>query len=188
MDNLQSEGKPLRWKRVLPWGFSIGLGVAVGVMSIIGGYLWYESPPNPDNKSQITTAFQLPTATEVFHLRSECASLGEKILENNHVGSALTQSQTSHYDPQTNRCYVELTVQTADLVTPVGDWLNHRYLYDGQTGELLAVANMKGTPGQGEKRETSGMVFVPIAKKSDMTGFEGASLFIDSMMADDRKR
>src|SRR3990172_1063562 len=119
-EKLVYRGVQMSWKKLLLLGFSIGLGLAVGV---IGGYLWHESRPRPENKAGITPTFQPPTATEVFRLRSECAKLGEKILENNTVGSAVTQSQVSHYDPQTNRCYVELTVQTADLGTPASDWL-----------------------------------------------------------------
>ena len=78
-----------------------------------------------------------PTATGVFHLRSECAALGNQILRTNVVGLALTQSAVSHYKAVTNRCYVLLTVQAAKLA--------HRpyridsYLYDGQTGEMLAA-------------------------------------------------
>lgn len=56
-----------------------------------------------------------PTATEVFNLRSKCAELGDKILENNVVGNALTQEVKSHYNPETNRCYVELDVHAANL-------------------------------------------------------------------------
>jgi hypothetical protein len=79
---------------------------------------------------------QLPTATEVFQLRSACADLGQKILEDNAVGTALTKDQVSHYDSRTNRCYVELTINTADLTQGL-DYL-HRVLYDGQTREMLA--------------------------------------------------
>jgi len=93
---------------------------------------------------------RLPSATEVFHLRSECVALGQKILDGNVVGSALSHSQVSHYDPRTNRCYVELTIQTADTTKPL-DYLN-RVLYDGQTGEMLAVARL-------EKGKKWGMVF-----------------------------
>jgi hypothetical protein len=53
---------------------------------------------------------QLPTATEVFQLRSLCVKLGEQLLDETPVGSALTEDQVSHYDPKSNRCYVELTV------------------------------------------------------------------------------
>ena len=54
---------------------------------------------------------QPPSATEVFHLRSLCAKLGEQLFEETFIGSALTKDQVSHYDPKSNRCYVELTVQ-----------------------------------------------------------------------------
>jgi hypothetical protein len=43
------------------------------------------------------------------------AALGDKVLEGNIiVGTGLSQSQVSHYNERTNRCYVELTIQTAD--------------------------------------------------------------------------
>lgn len=122
-----------------------------------------------------------PTATEVFHLRSECAILGEKILSENVIGPALYQSQASHYDPQTNRCYVELTVQTAD-VTKRRE-LFHRYLFDGQTGEMLAVAQI-------EKGEKSGMVFDRQHRTTTLeaAGWNDASNYIDTLMADDRQQ
>lgn len=89
---------------------------------------------------------QLPTATEVFHLRTECAKMGEKILNNNVVGSALTQTQVSYYNPKINRCFVQLTIDSADLsLTPEKSYMNN-VLYDGQTEEMLAFAtNKNGT-------------------------------------------
>jgi hypothetical protein len=51
--------------------------------------------------------FQPPTVTEVFNLRSKCAALGDKIMEDDFVSSNLSKSNLSHYDPQTNRCYVD---------------------------------------------------------------------------------
>jgi hypothetical protein len=60
-------------------------------------------------------AFRKPTATEIFNLRSKCAEFGEKIMNENIIGIALAQEQVSHYDPKSNRCYVELTVHTADM-------------------------------------------------------------------------
>ena len=121
---------------------------------------------------------QPPTATEVFTLRSKCAALGEQILEGNDIGIALTQSQTSHYDPKTNRCYVELTVETADTTQP----LNERsvFLYDGQTKEVLAFA-------RNENGKKSGMVFVAVENQIDDL-FDNAIIFIRQMMADDRKQ
>ena len=59
-----------------------------------------------------------PSATEVFELRSKCAALGEKIMDENAIGIALAQEQISHYSPESNRCYVKLEVHTANLDTP----------------------------------------------------------------------
>lgn len=94
---------------------------------------------------------RLPTATEVFNLRSECAALGRKILDDNVVGPALYQSQVSHYVPKSNRCYVELTVQTADVTKQPHK--TYIYLYDGQTGEMLASLRYEG------EDHKSGIVF-----------------------------
>lgn len=120
------------------------------------------------------------TATEIFNLRSECARLGQKILHGNIVGVALTQDQVSHYDPQTNRCYVQLTVQTADLSKP-GDYFSTT-LYDGQTGEILAFART-------EHGKKSGMVFdgsLPDGQDPDRF-WNHATDFINGKMEDDRK-
>lgn len=122
-----------------------------------------------------------PTATEVFHLRSECAQLGQKILDGNVVGTALTQSQLSRYDPGTNRCYVQLTVQTADLTKPIQYLAN--YLFDGQTGEMLATAKL-------ENGKRSGIVF-GVAPPDDFknnpdTFYNQAMDFMDKKMKDDR--
>ncbi len=125
-------------------------------------------------------AFQLPTATEIFQLRSACAILGQNILDDNVVGVALSESQVSHYDPSTNRCYVEVDVQTADLTKGL-NYL-HRVLYDGQTGEMLASAKL-------ERGEKSGMVFDKQHNATNLTnaGWDDASSYIDAKMADDRK-
>jgi hypothetical protein len=105
--------------------------------------------------------------------------LGDKILEENIiVGSALSQSQVSHYDPRTNRCYVELTVQT---VGKPMDYQN-RVIYDGRTNEMLAFARI-------ENGRKSGMVFDKQPKSSNLEndGWDHASEYIDQMMAKDRK-
>src|SRR5262244_1988050 len=83
-----------------------------------------------------TAAANPPTASEIFNLRSKCAELGQKIMENHVIGSALTQDVVTHYDPKTNRCYAELDVNMADLSK--FDEYNSRTLYDAQTGEMLA--------------------------------------------------
>jgi hypothetical protein len=48
----------------------------------------------------------VPSATELFDLQSKCTAMGEKVLQENLVGTALTKEQVSHYNPKDNRCYV----------------------------------------------------------------------------------
>ena len=126
---------------------------------------------------------QLPTASEVFHLRSECAEFGVKIFDKSLIGSALTQSQVSHYNPKTNRCYVELTIQTADYTKRPG--IISGYLYDGQTGELLAYTKIEKerglTEGPSEKDKKTGIAF----KKAGLD-FEGVCAYIDERMNDEQ--
>jgi hypothetical protein len=120
--------------------------------TVIVGVLVLLAASTSSAVAQQQRTHQLPTATEVFNLRSKCAALGERILEDNTIGSALTQSQVTHYEPRTNRCYVELTIQTADLSKPIDQHYNHRVLYDGQTKEMLAWALI-------ERGKKGGMVF-----------------------------
>jgi hypothetical protein len=116
-----------------------------------------------------------PSATEIFNLRSKCAELGEKIMEGNHIGSALTQSQVSHYDSGTNRCYVELDVNVADLSK--WDEYNSRCLFDGQTGELLGwVKNEKGKKA------------AYVTDSPNVLDYDAAAMKIGALMADDRKQ
>ena len=81
--------------------------------------------------------FRSPTATEVFNLRSKCAELGEKILKNTAIGDGLKKDQVSHYEPKTNRCYVQLTAWNDNQAK--GDDNFQQYLFDGQTGQVLAA-------------------------------------------------
>jgi hypothetical protein len=126
-------------------------------------------------------AFSPPTATEIFHLHSECAALGQKILDENVIGRALEQSQTSRYNPVTNRCYVELVVQSADLTKPMK--IFSQYLFDGQTGEMLASLKV-------ENGQKSGTVFDRNHQTTTYAnaGWDDAQDYINAMMADDRKQ
>jgi len=121
--------------------------------------------------SSAAPTHQLPTATEVFNLRSKCAKLGQQILDNNVIGSALTQSVVSNYNEKTDRCYVELTVQTADLTQ--SNQIMEQYLFDGQTKEMLAVA-------KDDKGVKSGIVF----KEAGILGFDAVNNYISKKMAD----
>jgi hypothetical protein len=126
--------------------------------------------------------FQLPTATEVFQLRSACAVLGQKILDENVVGSALTQEQLAHYNSRTNRCYVELVVHAADL-TKYHQSPYRRYLFDGQTREMLAASEIK----VGGKNW--GIVYDKhhLTTTLENASWDDTNAYIDQMMADDRR-
>lgn len=151
-------------------------------------------------------AQQLPTGpalttTQVLHLRSECAKLGKKILaENPPDNSNLTDSQLSHYDPLTNRCYVELTVQKTDL-SDKESYL-HRTLWDGQTGALLADYRVEGVgcSAAGNECKRMGTIFSTghvtttgnkaLSNTENETGHDSASdaeAFIHTVMAGDWK-
>jgi hypothetical protein len=125
-------------------------------------------------------AHQDSTATEDVHPRSSCAARAQQILEGNSVRSALYQDQFSHYSPSTNRCYVEIRVQTGEL-----NEYSHRfgrYLYDGQTREMLAFAQIQ----DGKK---SGKVFDLQHRTTSFenAGWDDASDYIYAMMAGDRR-
>jgi len=125
--------------------------------------------------------FRGPTATEVFNLRSKCAELGEKIMEKTVIGDALKKDQVSRYEPKTNRCYVQLTVSNADPAK--GDDYFQQYLFDGQTGQVLAAIHR-------EKGVRSGEIPIdpsPLNGNSDEL-YVDASMFISKMMADDRQQ
>jgi hypothetical protein len=124
--------------------------------------------------------FRSPTATEVFDLRSKCADLGEKIMKNTAIADALAKDQLSHYEPKTNRCYVQLTVQNPNPAKR--NEYFRQYLFDGQTGQVLAeIRREKGT--------RSGDIYIdpsPLNGNSDEL-YVDASIFIRKMMTDDAR-
>jgi hypothetical protein len=127
---------------------------------------------------------QLPTATEVFDLRSKCAALGQKILDENLIGSALAQEQISHYSSESSRCYVKLDVHTADLTTPKENYLQNVYLFDGQTHELLASASAQGEQQWGSIFAVGlkGFAHDPLLPTHDEV-----NALIDNLMEQDRR-
>jgi hypothetical protein len=115
-----------------------------------------------------------PRAAEV-----RCATSGEEILADNVIRAAVYQEQFSHYSPRTGRCCVEMRVEVLgsdEDADRVG-----RFLYDGQTKELLAFAETKN----GKK---SGRVFDPNHRTTTFEngGWDDASDYIYRMMAEDR--
>jgi hypothetical protein len=125
-----------------------------------------------------------PTATEVFHLRSECAALGEKLF--NRIAAeyraeyqVLSYGQLSHYDPRTNRCYVKLQFSFANKKT-LGYYIN-TCLYDGQTGENLACARQHADKFLHDEKKSDISVLDRFQVSSDE-----AYAYINERMADDR--
>ena len=116
--------------------------------------------------------FQPPTATKLFNLRSRCAALGDKFLDDLLVGPHIRKSITSHYSPRTNHCYGDLVTQNI-----VGHSYSNRSLYDLQTGDLLAFAKT-------ENGKQAGIIFG--RPPGDDTGFSDANEYIDRLMQEDR--
>ena len=108
-----------------------------------------------------------------------CATWAQEILDGNLVRSALYQEQFSHYSPRTNRCYVEMRVQTGQLNERSDRFA--QYLYDGRTREMLAFAEIQN----GKK---SGKVFdlYHHTTSFENAGWDDASQYIYIMMAGDR--
>jgi hypothetical protein len=157
----------------------------------------------PNSTPVADTSLRKPTATEVFNLQSKCAELAKEIdgeydltgqevaRVTNHL-SFLRQEPFSHYNPRTNRCYVELRVTVKPAVFPMAasntearkfletfePSFEVRQLYDGQTGEELAFGytGMKSRPELGY-----------ITERGKVQWSE-ASIMIDGLMNDDRKQ
>jgi hypothetical protein len=128
---------------------------------------------------------QLPTTTEVFNLRSKCQALGEKIMEDNIIGNALAQEQLSHYDPETNHCYVKLDVHTADLMnTPRDKYSDEVFLFDGQTKEMLASTRSTGNDKWASILSDSLAKYV---RDSSLPSYDETQQLIDKFMAEDRR-
>ena len=123
---------------------------------------------------------QPPATADIIQLRSTCADLGQQILQGNFIRSALYQEQFSRYSPSTNRCYVEMRVQTNDPNKRVDRF--GRYLYDGQTKEMLAFAQIQN----GKK---SGRVFDLLHRTTSFEndGWDDASEYIYAVMSDNRE-
>ena len=114
-----------------------GLGLLVGAAA---SYYFLADEPAvalSESKSQSDPPpFAISNPSEVFRLRSECEALAEKIVATSLTGdSGVQQQQESHYEPRNGHCYVEVWVHSTDI----SKW-NIRYLYDGQTKQLLAAS------------------------------------------------
>ncbi len=78
--------------------------------------------------------FRAVTATEVFNLKTKCSELGDKLLAINPVSAPFTHDQTSHYNPVTNNCYIDISVHKANMTESL---VGSQTVYDGQSREGL---------------------------------------------------
>ncbi len=159
------------------------------LLSVIGLSLLMgceRSKASPEKRQALS--YTPATAAEIFELRSKCAVFGEKVLENNFIGSALTQEQVTHYNPTTNRCYVRLEVLSANLTTTDDKFIKHLHLYDGQTREMLVSAMVEGS-----RKWAYILDGFEVANPGHPTGalfanYNDAVALIERYMADDRKQ
>jgi hypothetical protein len=146
-----------------------------------------------------------PTATEAFNLRIKCKELAEQKLDklsfhplsvadgdsigmsantiaaiNGNAPEVIDAWQTSKYDPENNRCYVQIYKHTFVREPPFDRELLD--LYDAQTDSLLAFANI-------ENGKKVGMVFNKKQRKtaSKNRGWDDAVAYMDEMLAGNRK-
>ena len=96
-------------------------------------------------------------------------------------------SGPDQYNPQTNRCYVELASRTSDETDP--NLQESDDLYDGQTGEQLASVISQGKNCPNDPCKTTGVVYdVQHKSIAGSTYAQDAKEYIDDLMDDDRKR
>ena len=134
--------------------------------------------PHVQEKAQPTSSRPRLSVTEEFHLRGECAALAEKMSPvYGLVGIALTSEVLSHYNPETNRCYVEVTVTKNPSYNDPKVPLNcsSLALYDGQTREMLISAHQEG-------KKSVGTVWVGKRADDPSVTSDGASAEINRLM------
>jgi hypothetical protein len=161
---------------------------AFGILSMLACLAACDKTTSPLAKPISQPSNRLPSATEVFHLRSECAKLGVKMLSDVTGGMASSSvdqvsqtdgmawssvDQVSRYDSKTNRCYILISILK---MKPDHSVKNNRYLYDGQTGEQLAFSLIDGGAPIGSVHAPSSL-----APK-----YSSPDEFIDTVMKEER--
>jgi hypothetical protein len=111
--------------------------VVLILLSLLGA-CDYRPRPKPAADPEPTS--KVLTATELFHLRSECAKEGRSLadeMERNNVGSWFTVQEVIHYSPKLNGCYLLETrawVRRGSKTVPVPhSWV----LWNVQTNDTL---------------------------------------------------
>jgi hypothetical protein len=161
------------------------VGLPLVALALALGCLATPAPAPKDNSDAQApqAAFRQPTPTEVFHLRTECAQLAQKIMDENLIGSALTQTIVSRYDPRSNRCYAQLSVLGPEAGPSTG-YVNN-VLYDAQTRDMLAFATQEK---DGRRKAYVFTWIESAAPKGKPTTYEQTLDYINNLMADDRKQ
>jgi hypothetical protein len=123
---------------------------------------------------EVQRASKLPSATEVFNLRTKCAEFGNRIDKGTTAHNLQNHSTLSHYDVQRNICFVE--VNNIYRMT----FREERSLYDGQTDDILALTT------RADKVET-GTVYsrnlsAECKDQSEDCEFDKATAYIDERM------
>lgn len=130
-----------RSNRFVQW---LVIALAVIAIGVSGVQTYFTINARHESHKPATTSarYTEPSATELFALKAKCEELAEKLDTVMVHGAAIAQDHTSHYNIADARCYVELDSHDIEKF-----WENNsRYLYDGQTHELLAwITHRKGT-------------------------------------------
>ena len=144
-------------------------------------------------KSAPLAQVRKPTASEVFALRSKCTELGDTILTRMQgrwddagaesiarLDTGSDANAKTRYNPATNRCYVEVDVGTINPDREVYEEI--RYLYDGQTREMLAFYS---THGPGDPNHDSCTEHLGMPEHRSCQAINNKIL---ELMADDRRQ
>lgn len=148
-----------------------------------------------ESRASRNTSERQPTASEIFHLRSECASLTDRIYRDQLGMLEPTRdvksyywwhavSQRSHYDPEVNRCFAEITTRTTDRANSGYEAWSTEF-YDGQTKELLAMTRHQVSSGSLPKEQDTGHILGTVPAEYE-DNFRGASEYIRQAMEDHR--
>jgi hypothetical protein len=128
---------------------------------------------------------------ELFHLRSECTALAKELEQS--MGDSLPRgrnslnsyTQTSHYDPQANRCYVRISTLRIGKYKKLAYVSHDDSLYDGQTRQRVANASSETRSEKGHTETTErGSTPTMAASTRGHDSYIEAQAFIAARMVD----
>jgi hypothetical protein len=144
--------------------------VVVGLLAIV--FTTGCTQPQVQEKAQPSPSRPRLSTTEEFNLRGKCAVLADEMAPSyGLVGPALTSEVLSHYNPETNRCYVQVKATKNFLFTHPSTPENYLTIavYDGQTKEMLVFADQEGDKSHGViwTKQSFNDRYVTVDKASD---------------------